>query len=185
MESDEKWQTCVVDKSYEINVNFPHQIRKKAKGRILKEHDQNGYLAVALNQKHKTQHSLIANQFIPNPEGLPQVDHINQVRTDNRIENLRWVSCSENSQNRSSHKGCYFEYFDELPAPCKPFVFYKGHDFEGYMIDEAHNIYCHNGLKYRKLIRLMMNGIYEYYYLYESVFRYFASTSNSDFKRDP
>jgi hypothetical protein len=165
MTSDsEEWETCVVDNDYEINVNFPLQIRKK-NGRIIKEHDQNGYLAVMLNKKPKTKHSLIAKQFIPNPDGLPQVDHINRNRSDNRIENLRWVSSSDSLFNKSGHFGRQFEYFDKLPAPCKLFIFYNGHDFEGFMIDEHDNIYFHNGLKYRKLIKLLLNGIYEYCYL--------------------
>jgi hypothetical protein len=133
----------------------------------LKEHEQTGYVAVALNRKNKLKQSLIALQFIPNPDGLPQVDHMNRVRSDNRIENLRWVSCSENSPNKSSSKGHKYEYFDELPAPCRPIIFYYGHDFEGYMIDENLNIYFQYGLKYRKQIRSLINGIYEYYYLYD------------------
>lgn len=44
-------------------------------------------------------HRLIAQAFIPNPDGKPCIDHINTVRTDNRIENLRWVTYSENLMN--------------------------------------------------------------------------------------
>jgi hypothetical protein len=36
---------------------------------------------------------------LPNPLNLPQVDHINRVRHDNRVENLRWVTRTENMQN--------------------------------------------------------------------------------------
>ena len=42
-------------------------------------------------------HRIIAEVFIPNPNNLPQVNHINKDRTDNRIENLEWVTARENS----------------------------------------------------------------------------------------
>ena len=44
-------------------------------------------------------HRFIAEQLLPNPLNLPQVDHINRVRHDNRVENLRWVTRTENMQN--------------------------------------------------------------------------------------
>jgi len=46
-------------------------------------------------------HRLIAINFIPNPENLPCIDHINRVKTDNRIENLRWVTHRDNMCNTS------------------------------------------------------------------------------------
>lgn len=62
-----------------------------------------GYLYCNLSKdgsvKPMLLHRLIASLFIENPERLPFVDHINRNRTDNRIENLRWVSRETNRHN--------------------------------------------------------------------------------------
>lgn len=50
-------------------------------------------------KKQYTVHRLIAKAFIPNPENKPCIDHINTVRTDNRVENLKWVTYEENCVN--------------------------------------------------------------------------------------
>jgi hypothetical protein len=110
-------------------------------------------------------HRLIALQFIPNPTGLLQVDHRNRIRTDNRIENLHWVSRSENNSNKVSHFGHEYSYFDELPDGCKPFLLYNGHKFENYMVGNDRNIYFKAGFGYRKLEKLLMRHKTEYYKL--------------------
>jgi hypothetical protein len=62
----------------------------------------NGYYRVSLtkdNKRKKTMlHRLIAEQFIPNPNNYKNVDHINGIKTDNRIENLRWCSQADNTR---------------------------------------------------------------------------------------
>lgn len=44
-------------------------------------------------------HRLVAESFIPNVNNKPEIDHINTVRHDNRVENLRWVTRKENRNN--------------------------------------------------------------------------------------
>ena len=53
---------------------------------------------------NKLIHRLLADVYIPNPDNKPLIDHINHIITDNRIENLRWATSSENNQNNSLHK---------------------------------------------------------------------------------
>lgn len=81
-------------------------IRKQTVGNV-------GYPVVSLYSKEGGKensqlfciHRLVAETFIPNPENKPCIDHINTIKTDNRVENLRWVTYVENNNNPITKRG--------------------------------------------------------------------------------
>ena len=89
-------------------VNILGDVKNVTSGKILKPCITEGYLRLRLSTNNKSTyhlvHRLIAIHFISNPENKPCIDHINRIRTDNRIENLRWATYCENNQNKSIHK---------------------------------------------------------------------------------
>ncbi len=85
------------ENSYEVSCRG--NIRNKRTGKILSNNCK-GYVVVSfwVNNKSKNflAHRIVAKAFIPNPLNKKEVNHINGIKNDNRIENLEWCTPSEN-----------------------------------------------------------------------------------------
>ena len=70
-----------------------------------------GYISLTLQNKvypKDTVVALVAMYFIPNPNNYPIVDHKNRIKTDNNVNNLRWVTNAMNNENLSSNTSGYW-----------------------------------------------------------------------------
>ena len=150
------------ENEYEIMNEWPFMIRNKKTGKILKESNTgSGYPRVSLNRKSYNKHQLIAKQFIPNPDNLPEIDHINQDRTDYHLNNLRWISHINNMKNQTSNKNVKYEYVDEIPIESIKVDFYdtrtEHHEFEHYYYCDG-IFYYDNDVNY-KIIHININSV--------------------------
>lgn len=88
-------------KSVSRITHFITGISRREPERILSPVDNGyGYMYVNLSKNNKTKqhavHRLVASAFIPNPYNHPQVNHKNEIKSDNRAENLEWCTCRYN-----------------------------------------------------------------------------------------
>ena len=102
---EEQWKTIEEATNYEVS-NLGN-IRNTKSGQVLNPGvSGNGYKQVSLKMKDTGKfckryvHRLVAQYWLPNPENKREVNHKNLDKTDNRVENLEWVTSSDNQKHK-------------------------------------------------------------------------------------
>jgi len=145
-------QTAVIkDSNYSISIDGT--LTNLLNGKIKKwTKDTNGYMKTQIWTNGKciniTQHRILAQYFIDNLESKTQVNHINGIKHDNHIENLEWVTQSENSLH---------SFANGLQKPTRPHMRKVVNMQSGKIYDCISDAAKDNGLNVSYL-NLMLNG---------------------------
>lgn len=131
------WEPLRGFEMYEIYNEYPYNVRKCSTQDMIKESYNNcNYIQINLNGRCYTKHYIIANQWIPNPDNLRDVNHIDKNRSNNHINNLEWCSHSDNLKDRSSWKKKEIENIDSLPPNAYHIEEYNGFTYNRYWFDK-------------------------------------------------
>lgn len=130
-----------------IKLNY----KRSRKPKILTQRiNADGYYNVSLNGKCIGTHRIVAEAFLPNPHNKREVDHINCIRTDNAVENLRWVTHKENCNNPLTRKTQ-----SERLTRHNPF---KGKKHPQWLVDKQRKYQIDKNLMGKKVYQYTMNG---------------------------
>lgn len=109
----EEWRDVVgCEGFYEIS-DLGNVRRKETRRQLKQSVDWKGYLKVGLSvggkQKNKKIHRMLAEAFIPNPEGFPLVRHLDDVKQNNSLDNLAWGTVSQNAYDAVANGRNYWK----------------------------------------------------------------------------
>ena len=120
----------------------------KYSNKYLKIDTSTGYGRVVIKGRHKPVHRLVAEKFIPNPEGKPCVNHIDGVKLNNNASNLEWCTYSENERHSvealgkkppksAFKKGCSHPYLETKIGRFKGGVLIKEYNTQQEVADDG------------------------------------------------
>jgi len=154
----------VINNNYEIAFvkDGEYVIRKKGKTRHgvpykpikIWTNKKNGNQSVTLNQGKYYLHRVLAKQYLPNPDNLPEVTHIDKDNSNNKLVNLKWSTSSENKRNRSNSSigDIEYNYIDELSDEAVEVTNYGKHKFKSLYYDKScDKFFYYNGATFREL----------------------------------
>lgn len=122
---EEIWKRSSLAPQYEVS--SLGRVRHRDTKRVRKPLSRpNGYYYISISDagmkygvKKLTIHRLVAQEFLPNPDNLPQVNHIDGNKSNNAVNNLEWCSVSHNIRHSSCVLGNYRKITDEMAAEIK------------------------------------------------------------------
>ena len=157
------WEILKFNDKYEIYSEYPYPIRKIKTQRQIGESENNkGYIQININCKPMLKHRLIGLQWIPNhdPVNKKEIDHIDRNKLNNRIENLRWASRSDNTMNRKRKDGIYYA---EIPETAVQIMNYLDIQLDRYFYDPIEKrLYMRTGmldLPYKLIVPYIHDGL--------------------------
>jgi hypothetical protein len=164
--TSESWRTLERFPLYEVSdmgnirkIGAAHNLKPAPRGdydRVKLYYRLNGRMVSSMLSIHR----LVAEAFIPNPQNLPGVDHLNWNTRDNRACNLRWCSSIHNSNNyRQNRRGQRYEYIDVLPDDAVGLIRYGEHMLRDvYYSPHDDVVYIWNGRQFKHQIPYLING---------------------------
>ena len=135
--------------AYQISTEYPYQVVTREGKNVSESINNVGYVQITIDGITTGKHRLVAIQWIPNPDKLPEVNHKDHDKLNNSVENLEWCTVSDNRRDRRQYCKQPIEYVDEIPETAVELVEYKGFEYDRYWYDyDTERLIMHSRNRY-------------------------------------